>query len=89
MSSPLRVLVVDDDDDDVFLTTENLTEGMRGLCRYDRARTGPEALAALASGSYDVCLLDYRLGLESGLEVLREARASGCDVPVVMLTGAG
>ena len=35
-------------------------------------------LARLLTGTYALCLLDYRLGTGDGLELLREAKAKGC-----------
>jgi DNA-binding response OmpR family regulator len=44
-------------------------------------------LERLLSGNYAVCLLDYRLGTNDGLELLREAKAQGCRAPIILLTG--
>ncbi len=46
-------------------------------------------LEALLGGGYDACLLDYRLGARSGLDLLREASGRGCRTPIVLLTGQG
>lgn len=46
-------------------------------------------LSALQSGAFDVCLLDFQLGERSGLDLLKEARASGVRTPIVLLTGQG
>jgi len=82
----LRVLIVDDTDLDVELTTENLRAVWHGRVVVTRARTGAEASALLDEARFDVCLLDYHLGEESGLDLLRRVRARGNDVPVVVLT---
>src|SRR5690349_23902413 len=39
--------------------------------------------------SYDVLFLDYQLRMDTGLDVLREVRRRGLDLPVVLLTGHG
>ena len=36
---------------------------------------------------HDVCLLDYRLGSRTGLEVLRDAVGKGVQTPIIILTG--
>ncbi|MBN8614659.1 MAG: hybrid sensor histidine kinase/response regulator [Deltaproteobacteria bacterium] len=82
----LSVLVVDDNDVDVDVTTENLHAAWPGPVRVTRARDGAEAARSLERETFDVCLLDYHLGAESGIDVLRAARARGTDIPVVMLT---
>jgi signal transduction histidine kinase len=88
-NSPVRVLLVEDDEDDYLLARE-LIESIPGRAfaltwvpAYD------EALAAMADNHHDVYLLDYRLGLRTGLELLREARAAGCKGPAILLTGRG
>jgi len=44
----------------------------------------------LASGdAHDVYLVDYDLGLHSGLDLLEEAMAQGCTAPMIVLTGMG
>lgn len=44
---------------------------------------------ALMSGGFDACLLDFQLGDQSGLELLREAKRRGTRTPVIVLTGHG
>ena len=45
-----------------------------------------EMLRQLGAQDVDVVILDLRLGLENGLDVLREIRSSS-DVPVIIITG--
>jgi len=89
MEEALKILLIDDDEDDYVLTSELLASA-RGA-RYDVTwlSRGEDALLALRAGAHDVCLLDYRLPGWTGLEILKEAQAAGCMVPVIMLTGVG
>jgi DNA-binding NarL/FixJ family response regulator len=50
------------------------------------AADGGEALSVVAESRPDVVLLDVRLPVRSGLEVLRELAASGCLPPAILLT---
>lgn len=84
----LRVLIVDDRELDASLICESLIAGMPGPIACERAATGADALARLERGAFDLCLLDYHLGDESGLDVLRALRARGLELPVVVLTAA-
>jgi len=52
----------------------------------DDAATYEDGLKKLLEGKYAACLLDYRLGERDGLALLREARAAGCETPVILLT---
>lgn len=84
---PIRVLVVEDREDDfhylshVFAHTRNLAY------RLDWAQTYDEGRAALQRGGYDIALFDYTLGGSTGVELLQEAHAMGCTMPIVLLTG--
>jgi len=51
------------------------------------ASTFQQGLQKLKENSHDICLLDYCLGKETGLDVLGEALRFGCHVPIIMLTG--
>jgi FixJ family two-component response regulator len=46
-------------------------------------------MAALGSREYDLCLLDYRLGARTGLELLEELEGGNRSIPIIFLTGQG
>jgi len=50
------------------------------------AADGEEALRAIAEADPDVLLLDVRMPRASGLDVLRQLRGSGREVPAILLT---
>lgn len=84
----VRVLLVDDDEEDALIARELLSEAEHVRFAVTWARDAGQALALLAHEPFDACLLDLRLGAESGLDVLAEARKSGARLPIVVLTGA-
>ena len=88
MSSPLRVLLIDDDEEDAFITEDHLGEapGRFDLTWVPRYEDG---LASMAEAAFDVCLVDYRIGGETGIEFLSRAVEQGIDVPMILLTGVG
>ena len=84
-----RILLIDDDEDDYLLTRELLGEIFGSRLRLDWERNWDAALAAIREGRHDVCLVDYRLGERTGLELVREAVERGCSTPFIVLTGQG
>jgi len=51
------------------------------------AQNVPEALGALARGTIDLIISDFRMPGLSGLEFLEMLRDDGRDIPLIMLTG--
>lgn len=86
MTDVVRVLLVDDDEDD-YLLTRDLLADVGAHFAIDWASTRAAGMEKLAEGDYDVALVDYQLGGDTGVDLLREACAHGCRVPVIMLTG--
>ena len=85
----VRVLLVDDDEDDFVIARDLISQiGTRNyeLNWVDNYEAG---LAAIHCREHDVCLLDYRLGVRTGLELLRESQSFSARPPVILLTGQG
>ncbi|MDX6618105.1 MAG: two-component system, cell cycle sensor histidine kinase and response regulator CckA [Gaiellales bacterium] len=87
--SSVAVLLVDDDEEDALLTQDLLVQIDGTRYRSDWVGRYSDALAAVAQTSYDVCLVDYRLGPEDGIALVRELVANGFDTPIIVLTGLG
>jgi len=79
----LRALLVEDD----ALLGDGIRAGLK-LADYavDWARDGDAARRALLDHAYDVCVLDLGLPRRDGLAVLKELRARGDRLPVLILT---
>jgi PAS domain S-box-containing protein len=87
---PVRIFLVDDSDDDIALFRHLLAGAMPQVPVYlAHAHAVAPALQQLQQATYDVLFLDYQLGLETGLDLLREVRRRGLETPVVFLTGHG
>ena len=87
MGGPLRILLIDDDENSFVITRELLQEidGREVLLEWaDEAAAG---LELILRGQHEIYLLDYRLGPDDGIDVLRRARAAGCQSPIIILTG--
>lgn len=87
--SHIHVLLIEDDEDDYLITRDLLGDVQGG--RYDLhwAPSFEEGLEALARDSFDVGLVDYRIGGHTGLELVRDALTAGHEVPLILLTGLG
>jgi DNA-binding response OmpR family regulator len=81
-----RVLLVEDEP----ALARGLTDNFRDEGYHTRVVTrGDEALAVVREERPDVVVLDIMLPGRSGLDVLRELRAAGDRVPVLVLTAKG
>jgi len=79
----MRVLLVEDDP----LLGEGVELGLRKAgYAVDWVRNGELAETALVSEDYDLMVLDLGLPKKSGLEVLKDLRAGGNKIPVLILT---
>ena len=78
-----RLLVVDDADDIRLAISEILID--QGYV-VDVAASGAAALQALERATYDLMLLDLKMPGIDGVEVMKRVRASGRDLPVVIIT---
>lgn len=83
-----RILLIEDDHED-FLITRDLIRDIKGEWRYDIdwVSTYDEAKKALENKNHDVCLIDYNLGANSGLELVKEMYDSTSPMPFIFLTG--
>lgn len=81
--SPMHVLLIEDDE----LVASGILAGLRlSSITADHADTASAASAALATGAFDVAILDLGLPDEDGMAVLRRWRGAGKDLPVLILT---
>lgn len=85
----IRVLVVEDDEDDFLLTRELLRDIDPERFELEWAASFEEAREAMTRRAHDLYLVDYRLGAQTGLELLRAINADALPGPVVILTGHG
>jgi two-component system nitrogen regulation response regulator NtrX len=83
---PYRILVIDDE--------TGIREAVRMTLEYegykiDEARSGQEGLDKAARVPYDAILLDIKMPILDGIEVLENLREQRIMTPVVMVSGHG
>lgn len=82
----MRILIVEDE--------KQLSEALGAIFEknhynVDRVFDGEDGLDYILSDIYDVVVLDIMLPKMNGLDVLKEARKSGIDTPIILLTAKG
>jgi len=83
----IRVLHVDDDAGFLAVAKQCLEE--QSPLQVDTALSAEEALKKLRATEYDVVVTDYQMLGKNGLELLRELRQEGNDVPFILFTCKG
>lgn len=84
--SKTRIMVVDDE----LIIRESLAGWLeRDGHHVETAASGEQALERLATGRYDIMLVDIKMEGMSGLDLLREVNERDLDAAVVMITAYG
>jgi two-component system sensor histidine kinase/response regulator len=87
--APVRVLLIDDDEDDYVIVGGLLRGADSDRFRLSWASTYEQGLESIQSETCDVCLVDYRLGGRTGLDLLEEVTARPNHPQLILLTGEG
>ena len=45
------------------------------------------ALKAMDENTFDICLVDYHLGMDKGLDLIEAATAKGIKIPFILMSG--
>ena len=70
-SETIKVLLIDDDEDDYIITREVLSEVKVGKYALDWAPSYEEGLKVAGRLEHHVCLVAYRLGERTGVQLIR------------------
>jgi DNA-binding response OmpR family regulator len=82
-------LLIEDDEDDAVLIREYLEEIENINFEVTWESEISKAYPRLLKGNYDVFLVDYRLGSESGIDILKDLSHKSVLTPTIILTGKG
>jgi signal transduction histidine kinase len=86
VGKPLRLLLVEDSDDDEILLLHELRRGGYAPL-VTRTQSSREFMAALEEESPDVVISDYAIPGYGGLMALADLKASGKDIPFILVSG--
>ena len=75
LKSPVRVLLVDDDEDEHIIIGDLLGSAHWEQFDLTWVSSYADGLESILSACFDVCLVDYRLGERTGLDLLAEVTA--------------
>ena len=89
VEATVRVLLVDDDEEEYLIVRDLLNADCKDRIELAWVPTYEKGLEAIVGSLCDVCLLDYRLGGRSGLELLNEVTTAENPAQVILLTGVG
>lgn len=82
---PIRVLIADDSENDVVIILHALRKaGYDPL--YQQVSAGPAMQAALQKQSWDIVISDYEMPGFGGFEALGILKASGHDIPFILVS---
>jgi signal transduction histidine kinase len=83
----IDLLIVEDDEDDFVLTSALLGQAETFDFHIDWVSDPQKARKIFGENRHDICLMDYRLGAEVSINLVREALSLGFTAPIIMLTG--
>jgi PAS domain S-box-containing protein len=87
--APAKILLVEDDEDDFIIVRDLIFRIGGRRPRLEWVNNYSAGLAAVQRGEHDICLLDYRLGERTGLDLLRASQKFSHRPPMILLTGQG
>jgi PAS domain S-box-containing protein len=86
MKSELRVLIVEDSEDDAQLMLREIRQGSYPV-HFERVQTKADMEAALLRQPWDIILSDYSMPQFSAMAALGTLKASGLDIPFLVISG--
>ncbi|HMK26220.1 MAG TPA: ATP-binding protein [Chitinophagaceae bacterium] len=85
----IKIAIIDDDEDDYFIISNYINDIQGANLRLEWISDYQTAIDKIRAEACNIYFIDYRLGNETGLNLLKEAMSIGCEEPIVILTGKG
>ncbi len=86
-----KILLIDDDESELVIIRDFLEETNDSVWAFEVDWIGfyDDGLRAIRSGEYEAYLIDYRLGKQNGIDLIREIQAEELDRVMIICTGQG
>ena len=85
---PIRILLIENNPDHILLT-KRILQAAGSSYQLDCVADAREGLNRVFQRDYDVILCDYRMPGLSALDILKEIRKKGKDLPFIVVTASG
>ncbi|MEM6764932.1 MAG: hybrid sensor histidine kinase/response regulator [Bacteroidota bacterium] len=85
----ISILLIDDDEEDYLITRDIIEDINHQSYTVDWVPTFLKGQEIIKRKEHDVYIIDYRLGIDNGLDLLKEALEIGVESPIILLTGLG
>jgi CheY-like chemotaxis protein len=84
-----RILVIGEDETDWKIIIRNIRRAwpFEHQLAWESAADGNEAMTRLAHSLFTMAILDWQVPNLRGMDVLRKLRASGVNIPVIVVSG--
>ena len=87
VDTAVRVLHVDDSEEEFILLRELLSFVEEMQFEFHWVPDIRTAMQAMDEKNFDVCLVDYHLGLDKGLDLIQTALAKDVKMPFILMSG--
>ena len=84
----LWILIIDDEEKFRRMMADMLQGNLPNVQTVESSN-GAEGLEALKNDTFDCVILDYKMPQKNGMQVLKEVRSAGIDIPIIVMTGFG
>lgn len=82
-----KILMIDDDEEDFMIVRDIIHEIDHHKYTIDWVSSYEDGLKTISEKRHDIYLVDFRIGINTGLDLIKEAKRAGCDVPLIIQTG--
>lgn len=83
----IRVLIVEDDYDEYLITRDLFNDIAQPKYEVELADSFEKGLNIIAECRHEIYLVDYRLGLKDGIQLIEQAQQLNSKSPYILLTG--